>query len=174
MEMVRVGITRLKPQRDSRCSSAVSCCGEELANGTAAPGFGRQHDRHSGRPAARPPVTMQRRLLIAVLFLLLAAASLAPIWSNDYFWHSAAGSWIVAHRALPVSDPLAVASSRQPWIDGEWLFQVVAALVENIGGVLAIGVLRAIGIAPFFTSVLVRLTTTLTPFTSPRLGFFLR
>jgi len=109
---------------------------------------------------------MQRRLLIAALFVLLAAASLAPIWSNDYFWHSAAGSWIVAHRALPVNDPLAVASSREPWIDGEWLFQVVAALVENTGGLLAISVVRAIGIALFFTWLFVRLTRTVTPFTS--------
>jgi hypothetical protein len=115
---------------------------------------------------------MQRRLLIAALFVLLAAASLAPIWSNDYFWHSAAGSWIVAHRALPISDPLAVASSREPWIDGEWLFQVVAALVENTGGLLAIGVLRAIGIALFFTWLLVRLTRTVTPFTSACVAFF--
>lgn len=108
----------------------------------------------------------------AILFLVLAAASLAPIWSNDYFWHSAAGSWIVAHHALPATDPLAVASSHERWIDGEWLFQVAAALVENAGGLTAISVVRALGIAVFFTWVFIRLTRTVTPFTAACVVFF--
>jgi hypothetical protein len=106
------------------------------------------------------------------LFVVLAAASLAPIWSNDYFWHSAAGSWIVAHHALPATDPLAIASSHERWIDGEWLFQAAAALVENAGGLTAISILRALGIALFFTWVFVRLTQTVTPFTAACVTFF--
>jgi hypothetical protein len=108
----------------------------------------------------------------AVLFVVLAAGSLAPIWSNDYFWHSAAGSWIVAHRALPATDPLAVASSHQRWVDGEWLFQVLAATVETAGGLTAISVVRALGIALFFTWMFVRLTRTVTPFSSACVVFF--
>ncbi|HEX7193216.1 MAG TPA: hypothetical protein VF381_16715, partial [Thermoanaerobaculia bacterium] len=102
----------------------------------------------------------------AILFVVLAAASLAPIWSNDYFWHSAAGSWIVAHHALPATDPLAVASSHERWVDGEWLFQLLAASIENVGGLTAISIVRALGIALFFTGLFVRLTRTVTPFTS--------
>jgi hypothetical protein len=98
------------------------------------------------------------RVKAAVLFVVLAAASLAPIWSNDYFWHSAAGSWIVAHHALPATDPLAVASSHERWIDGEWLFQVGAASIENLGGLTAISIVRALGIALFFTWLFMRLT----------------
>ncbi|HEX3108155.1 MAG TPA: hypothetical protein VHU41_03600 [Thermoanaerobaculia bacterium] len=108
----------------------------------------------------------------AILFVVLAAGSLAPIWSNDYFWHSAAGSWIVAHRALPATDPLAVASSHERWVDGEWLFQVVASMVETAGGLTAISVIRALGIALFFAWVFVRLTRTVTPFTSACVVFF--
>jgi hypothetical protein len=100
------------------------------------------------------------------LFVLLAAASLAPIWSNDYFWHSAAGSWIVAHRALPARDPLAVASSHERWIDGEWLFQVAVAAVEGAGGLMAISAIRALAIAAFFTLLFIRLTRTVTQFTA--------
>ncbi|HEX3582790.1 MAG TPA: hypothetical protein VH087_13570, partial [Thermoanaerobaculia bacterium] len=70
---------------------------------------------------------MKAAVLPAIVFAILAAGSLAPIWSYDYFWHSAAGSWIIAHRSLPASDPLAVASSHERWIDGEWLFEVGAA-----------------------------------------------
>ncbi|HEV8436359.1 MAG TPA: hypothetical protein VGR95_23325 [Thermoanaerobaculia bacterium] len=108
----------------------------------------------------------------AILFVVLVAGSLAPIWSNDYFWHSAAGSWIVAHRALPVTDPLAVASSHERWVDGEWLFQVSAALIEKAGGLTAISIVRALGIAAFFTWMFVRLMRTVTPFTSVCIVFF--
>ncbi|HEY2094474.1 MAG TPA: hypothetical protein VGJ81_21625 [Thermoanaerobaculia bacterium] len=108
----------------------------------------------------------------AVLFVVLAAASLAPIWSNDYFWHSAAGSWIVAHHALAATDPLAVASSHERWIDGEWLFQVAAALVENAAGLTAISIVRALAIALFFAWIFVRLTRTVTPFTAACVTFF--
>jgi hypothetical protein len=108
----------------------------------------------------------------AVLFLVLAAGSLAPIWSYDYFWHSAAGSWIVEHRALPAADPLAVASSHEHWVDGEWLFQVAAASVENVGGLTAISIVRALGIALFFTWMFLRLMRTVTPFTSACVVFF--
>jgi hypothetical protein len=111
-------------------------------------------------------------VLPAIVFAILAAGSLAPIWSYDYFWHSAAGSWIIAHRSLPASDPLAVASSHERWIDGEWLFEVAAAAVENACGLGAINFIRALGIALFFTWVFVRLTRTTSAFTSACVLFF--
>jgi hypothetical protein len=113
----------------------------------------------------------EARLTIAI-FVVLAAASVAPIWSNDYFWQSAAGSWILAHHALPATDPLAVASSREPWIDGEWLFQLLAAVTEELGGIAAINAVRALAVAAFFTWIFVRLSRTISPFTAAFVTFF--
>src|SRR5947207_5406265 len=68
---------------------------------------------------------MTKRIAAIVLFVLIAVAAVAPVRSYDYFWHLAAGRWIVDHHAIPVSDPLAVASVKTPWINGEWLYEVV-------------------------------------------------
>src|SRR5213596_3232595 len=68
---------------------------------------------------------MTKRIAAIVLFVLIAAAAVTPIRSYDYFWHLAAGRWIVDHHAIPVTDPLAVASVKTPWINGEWLYEVI-------------------------------------------------
>src|SRR5437764_1481832 len=75
---------------------------------------------------------MTKRIAAIALFAAVAAAAIAPIRSYDYFWHLAAGRWIVEHHALPLDDPLAVASVKTPWINGEWLYE--AALYATHAG----------------------------------------
>jgi len=69
---------------------------------------------------------MPRRVAAIALLLVVAGAAVGPIRSYDFFWHLATGRWIVEHRALPVFDPFALASAHVPWINGEWLWEVVA------------------------------------------------
>src|ERR1051325_1169258 len=85
-----------------------------------------------------------------LVVLLLAAAALAPIRSYDSFWHLAPGRWILDHRALPLADPFAIASDRVPWINGEWLFQVVARCIELAGGLTAVWIARALLVGAIF------------------------
>ena len=86
---------------------------------------------------------MRRTVL---LFAVFAIAALVPLRSYDLFWHLATGRWIIEHRALPASDPFAVASDRVPWINGEWLFDVgVYALPFG-----ALTILRALFVAALF------------------------
>src|SRR5882672_3470951 len=85
-----------------------------------------------------------------VLFVLIAAAAATPIRSYDYFWHLAAGRWIVDHHAIPVSDPLAVASMKTPWINGEWLYEVVLYGVHVSDA--AVSILSALLVAAIFTA----------------------
>jgi hypothetical protein len=97
-------------------------------------------------------VTQSRaeRFLPAVLFIVLTLAAIAPIRSYDLFWHLASGRWIVEHRALPVMDPFAVASDREPWINGSWLFQVVGYWLHEIVGLKGLSILRGVGAAILF------------------------
>ena len=88
--------------------------------------------------------TIAIALLLAIVFTF---AAIAPLRSYDFFWHLAAGRWITEHHALPLHDPFAVASDRTPWIDGEWLFQVV---LYAIGGFGAASILRAMFVALTF------------------------
>src|SRR5437763_8127028 len=93
---------------------------------------------------------MTKRIAAIVLFVLIAVAAVAPIRSYDYFWHLAAGRWIIDHRAIPLSDPLAVASVKTPWINGEWLYEVLLYAVH--GSDNAISIFNALLIAAIFSA----------------------
>src|SRR5690242_10500662 len=93
---------------------------------------------------------MTKRIAAIVLFAAIAIAAIAPIRSYDYFWHLAAGRWIVDHHALPLDDPLAVASVKTPWINGEWLYEVV--LYATHAGDAFTSLLNALLIAAIFTA----------------------
>lgn len=101
-------------------------------------------------------MSADRRLpwLLIACFVLLAIASLAPIRSYDYFWHLATGRWIVEHRALPLSDPFGVASSREPWINLEWLFEIVLYGIYLCGGHTAVALVLAIATGALFALLL--------------------
>ena len=94
---------------------------------------------------------MQRRLAAAVFFVAVAAAALGPIRSYDAFWHLTTGHWIVDHHSLPGADPLAIASARDPWINGEWLWEVVAYAVVHATGLTGASWFTALMIAAAFT-----------------------
>jgi len=95
---------------------------------------------------------MTKRVAAAGLFVLVAIAAVAPIRSYDYFWHLATGRWIVEHRALPVFDPLAVASAHVPWINGEWLYEIVLYALHGIAGDGGISIASALLIAAIFAA----------------------
>ncbi|HXA18505.1 MAG TPA: hypothetical protein VN380_16045 [Thermoanaerobaculia bacterium] len=95
---------------------------------------------------------MSRRVPSAILFVLVAIAAVAPIRSYDYFWHLATGRWIVEHHALPVFDPLAVASAHVPWINGEWLYEIVLYALHGIAGDGGISIASALLAAAIFTA----------------------
>src|SRR5438552_2789626 len=93
---------------------------------------------------------MTKRLAALALFVLVAIAAVGPIRSYDYFWQLAAGRWIVDHHALPASDPLAIASAKSEWIDGEWLWQVAAYIAHNAGGDNAMSIYHALFVGAIF------------------------
>jgi len=95
---------------------------------------------------------MPRRVAAIIFFALIAIAGLAPIRSYDYFWHLATGRWIVEHHALPAFDPLAVASAHVPWINGEWLYEIVLYALHGIAGDGGISIINALLIAAIFTA----------------------
>lgn len=101
------------------------------------------------------PLKRAETSLAVALFVVLTFAAVSPVRSYDSFWHLATGRWIIEHHALPATDPFAVASDRIPWINGEWLFQIVLRAVEMTGGVAAICWSRAAFVAALFALVFV-------------------
>jgi hypothetical protein len=49
----------------------------------------------------------------------------AAVSSSDLWWHLAAGRWIWEHRALPATDSWSFTAAGRPWINHEWLADVV-------------------------------------------------
>jgi len=92
-----------------------------------------------------------RRLLPILLFAVLAAASFGAIRSYDFFWQLATGRWIVEHRALPFSDPFALASDRGEWIDGEWLYEVALYAAHSAFGLSGMSFVKGVLCALIFT-----------------------
>jgi hypothetical protein len=95
--------------------------------------------------------------LAAALVLLACVSALYRSGQWDYWFHLAAGRWIV-HHGLPASDPWALAArGMTPWL-GEWLFHVALYGVHALGGELAVGLWRALwaGVAMALGLVLAR------------------
>jgi len=88
-----------------------------------------------------------RIALLALTGLLAAAASLTPIRNYDYWWHLKAGEWILQHRAVPRADPFSFTRPGTPWVDHEWLSQVLLFLGHRIVGAEGLVVLKAAGVA---------------------------
>lgn len=93
---------------------------------------------------------LRRILLPAVVLIILVIAAIAPIRSYDYYWHVATGRWIVEHLALPATDPFAVASDRTPWVDGEWLFQLLVYPVQAAVGDSGVSIARGVFVGGLF------------------------
>jgi hypothetical protein len=92
------------------------------------------------------------RFVLLATTIAIGVAAIGPIRNYDLFWHLATGRWIAQHRALPLHDPFAIASERIAWINGEWLFQLLAYALVTTGGLallsMAKGILAAATFAP--------------------------
>jgi hypothetical protein len=53
---------------------------------------------------------------------------------GDTFWHIRAGEWILAHGAVPRTDPFSFTFAGQPWTAHEWLSEVFLALAYRLAG----------------------------------------
>ena len=80
----------------------------------------------------------RRKLLITLLFAVFLAAALASsatIFNDgDVSWHLATGQWILAHQAIPTTDPFSFTWGGKPWVPIEWLAEVLMAGVHRLAG----------------------------------------
>ncbi|MCX5794506.1 MAG: hypothetical protein NTY77_03300 [Elusimicrobia bacterium] len=83
----------------------------------------------------------------AAAALLAAAPLLWPIVNPDLFWHLSAGRWILEHRALPRADFLSFTAAGRPWVDFEWLSQLLFAAAHALGGMTALWLCKALLLA---------------------------
>ena len=91
-----------------------------------------------------------RRMMMVVLLGAAGAAMLQPVRSFDLWWHLATGRLMAAEGRIPTEDPFSFTSGGTPWLDHEWLFQVVAYAGYREAGwpFLVLGTL-ALGLATY-------------------------
>ncbi len=51
---------------------------------------------------------------------------------SDTWWHVSAGDWIIAHRAVPHTDPFSLTYAGKPWTAHEWLSEVLMSLAFSV------------------------------------------
>ena len=95
----------------------------------------------------------QMFVALAPALFMFALIPFAPalISDGDPYWHIAAGEWILAHGAIPTTDPFSHTFQGAPWTAHEWLSEVVFATAYRFGGWEGIRVLAGLaGMATTF------------------------
>ncbi len=103
------------------------------------------HDQGAApRPYAAParswwgPDAPGSTQLMVLLFAVCAAAAAAfapqMLWDGDTLWHLTAGDWMWAHHQVTRVDTFSYTALGRPWINLEWLSEVIMAPVHAAGG----------------------------------------
>jgi len=96
-------------------------------------------------------------LVTAVLFGL--AIGVFEITNTSIGWHLASGRWMLEHREVLDHDVFSFTSGGAEWIDHEWLFQIIVAVLFDLGGAPLLVIMRMLIVAALML-LLVRVGTT--------------
>ena len=99
-------------------------------------------------PLTRPPLDAP---LIAgtVLFALLLAIP-GILADPDTLWQIRTGEWMLANRAIPLTDPFSYTAFGQRWYAHQWLSEALMGLAHGLGGLR--GVMALTGLAAGLTA----------------------
>jgi hypothetical protein len=89
-------------------------------------------------------VSFTRLWAFLAVGLPVLAAVIAPFPTVDLTYHLRAGGDILDTRALPAVDTYTFTVAGQPWLDQQWLAQVVMATAYRLGSWTGLVVLRAV------------------------------
>src|SRR5258708_34528661 len=82
-------------------------------------------------------------LVGAGVYALLLTLGPRLLNDPDSYSHIAVGRWIMAHGAVPASDPFSFSMHGAPWIAFEWLSEVIYAAGDTFSGWAAVAALAA-------------------------------
>jgi hypothetical protein len=91
----------------------------------------------SRAPAAQMLGTVAVYSFAALLFLRSFYLADPDIW-----WHLATGRWILAHHAVPATDPFSSFGAGKPWTAYSWLFDIVVQVLFRSLGYMSVVVLE--------------------------------
>ncbi len=106
------------------------------------------------------------RLLPVLVVGLAAAFALRRLSNTDTWWHLAAGRWIVTHGTVPHLDTLSWTVPDHPWINVQWLFDVIIYGIYTLGGPTLLVVSSAMAYAAAIALMLVNVRRHVGPVTA--------
>ncbi len=91
---------------------------------------------------------------LIALFIFSMASFMIKIWDPDFWWHLAAGKWMVEHGRLHESDPFSFATiPKDPYfpldrvkfiLNQSWLSEIIMYKVYSIWGFAGISIMRSL------------------------------
>ena len=94
----------------------------------------KQRTQKAVHPRLKPSPEME----LVVSFLLLTfvvTLSLNKIYSNDTWWHTEIGRWMVENRKIFTNEIYSVTAAGRPFLAYSWLTEIIFYLVQGRGGV---------------------------------------
>ena len=99
---------------------------------------------------------MRATTVLAAILAALVGTLASTFAANDpdLFWHLASGSWMLDHGMLLDRDVFSTTMTGTPYSVGQWLGEIVYAVLYRGAGWLALDLLRGalVGVATFFTA----------------------
>ena len=86
-------------------------------------------------------------LVSAGVYALLLMVGQRLLGDPDSYSHIGVGQWIMAHRAIPASDPFSLSMHGAPWITFEWLSEIIYATAYALAGWSGVVVIAATAVA---------------------------
>ncbi len=74
------------------------------------------------------------RFLPWLVVLFGSSLALRRISGFDFWWHLASGRWIANHLGVQTTDVFSFTASGQPWINLQWLFDLLLYGLHGAGG----------------------------------------
>ena len=99
-----------------------------------------------------------------------AVFALRRLDNTDTWWHLAGGRWIVQHHHVPATDPLSWTVPDHPWINVQWLFDIVLYGLWQLGGASLLVLVSATAYALATALLLVNLRRHVGPVVAAALG----
>jgi len=94
-------------------------------------------------------VHAQRAWWVAGAAVVILAITVQPLRDSDVWWHLALGRFTAAH-GLPSHEPFSFLSATHPWVDQQWLYELLLYRMVSIGGAgfasLAMGAVAALAV----------------------------
>jgi hypothetical protein len=85
--------------------------------------------------------------LLAVVSFAVAAFVPAVLYDGDTWSHVATGEWIMAHGAVPRTDPFSYSMPGAPWTAHEWLSEILLDLAFRAGGWSGVALVTAFAVS---------------------------